>query len=551
MPTETTGKGAIASPDHRQTASINTIRIGTGYDVYVNGVRRTHVPLREPSNSIVTAVTRDGSHAAMISDHDTNRGTKLVLLDVASGSLRTLVDGPVTSAAFSADGTRLAYALAEKNTATVWIGSPSSAGRTIATVAGRKVEILGFGVDKQTVFVVAYPDRHDDGAFAASLLRLDAMNGTATSVLTSDLGARTVYADFRLATINGRQVVSFIRTSLGLFTGPSALGLVDGDGTIERIFGVTSGLYREASWSEDGRQVAFTFQSCVSEEDVRTNRLAAVQRQSEETGTFVADLTNGRRTRVVEDISSFRLAGFDRGVLRFSSDWLGVRTIDGAAIERGAAPAIKAGDDLHQHNGVEAADVSIQARTNRAVHINQVYDTRDEFDGRGSCGPTTAVMTIASYQLGEWGLWVNEGGQHWSPYGRYITDKYIFNGTTYSATWPDYSGRGAWAGAHGYMVGNRGTEWYWFLKYLNNHTGWAQQHAWDPNWIRGEINRGQLVAVSGQMTPVGHFALIKGYTDDGRWVVNDPFGPNTTGRPGGADQIYTTTKLAAVQVWSN
>src|SRR5207237_11854 len=82
-------------------AIISTVRAGSGYDVYVNSVLRAHVPLREPSSSIVTAVTGDGSRAVVIPDHDTTQGTGLLVLDVASGKLRTLVEGPVTSAAFS------------------------------------------------------------------------------------------------------------------------------------------------------------------------------------------------------------------------------------------------------------------------------------------------------------------------------------------------------------------------------------------------------------------------------------------------------------------
>src|SRR5205807_2025223 len=162
-------------------------------------------------------------------------GTGLLVLDVASGKLRTLVEGPVTSAAFSVDGTRLAYALVEKGGAKVWVGSPSSAGRALTTIPGRKVDILGFGVDERTVFVVAYPDRQDDATYAATLFRLDSESGTVTPVLASDPAGKTVYADFRLVMMGGRQMVSFVHTSLELCTGPSALGLAQTDGTTARM----------------------------------------------------------------------------------------------------------------------------------------------------------------------------------------------------------------------------------------------------------------------------------------------------------------------------
>ncbi|MFI6180309.1 hypothetical protein ACIA8R_32535 [Nonomuraea sp. NPDC051191] len=91
--------------------------------------------------------------------------------------------------------------------------------------------------------------------------------------------------------------------------------------------------------------------------------------------------------------------------------------------------------------------------------INQVYDTRDEFDGRGSCGPTTAVMTMAGYQLKEWGLWVNYGGRHYSPYGRYVTDEYPYNNTIFNRTAPDFSGNGSWMGARAVYDPRWGAGW--------------------------------------------------------------------------------------------
>jgi hypothetical protein len=41
---------------------------------YVNDVERVYIPLREVSNTIVTALAPDGSMAAIIADHDTSRG---------------------------------------------------------------------------------------------------------------------------------------------------------------------------------------------------------------------------------------------------------------------------------------------------------------------------------------------------------------------------------------------------------------------------------------------------------------------------------------------
>src|SRR6185295_9962411 len=100
---------------------------------------------------------------------------------------------------------------------------------------------------------------------------------------------------------------------------------------------------------------------------------------------------------------AFRLAGLRDGSIRIDSDRLGTRTLEAAAVARGDATIIAAA-------ALESTPIAPLARTNRAMHINQVYDTRDEFDGRGSCGPTSSVMNLADYQLAGWGLWVNSGG---------------------------------------------------------------------------------------------------------------------------------------------
>jgi len=147
---------------------------------------------------------------------------------------------------------------------------------------------------------------------------------------------------------------------------------------------------------------------------------------------------------------------------------------------------------------------------------------------------------------------VNYGGYHYTGWGRYVTDAYSYNGTNFNKTKVDYSGHGAWAGAHGWIYDpTYGAIWSWLFDYMNRHTNWTLQRGWDPTWVRNEINRGQLIAVATYLTSAGHIVLIKGYTDDGRWVVNDPYGVNASGGPGGADQIYTTTAMSPRQVWSN
>lgn len=535
------------------SASIHTMRAGAAYRVYVNGVERAYVPIQEISNTVVTAVTRDGSRAAIIPDHDTNHGQSLMVLDVASGKLSTLFEGPVTSAVFSADGTRLAYAVKTENGASVRIGAPDSEGGAVGDLTGREVDLIGFSSDGQWLFAVVYPDRQDEGTHSPSLVRMSASDGRTELVLDGDpVRVAQRYTDIRLVRVNGRDRLSFIQAGHRMCIGTTVLQLATIDGRVVQSFRPTTGeVYRAAVWSPDASQVAYAVQVCPDKAAIVADRDAAAARQAAGTGVFVADVAGDAAVRVVEGMPAVSLLAVDGGVVSFGSDREGVATIDSKSVSTGAREAVRA-ENLLPLKTTHPNGEAIMARTNMARHVHQVYDTRDAFDGRGSCGPTSAVMTMAAYQLAEWGMWVNYGGYHYSGWGRYITDVYSYNGSTFSWTEPDYSGSGAWAGAHGWIYWPCcGAGWADMKDYMNRHTGWTIQTGWDAAWLRGEINRGQLVAVSGTMSGLAHIAMIKGWRDDGTWVVNDPFGPNTSGAQGGEGQIYTTTYLHAVQLWSN
>jgi Tol biopolymer transport system component len=510
---------------------VSTVRSDTGYDVFVDGVRRGQIANREVSNGIAASVSPDGKYAAVITDYDGNRGTTLTLLE-AGQAPRTLISGKVTSAAFSSDGAHLAYVMSGVGDATIKIGTPSSVGRTVTVVPGMDVKVLGWQSDGQALFVVAYPDRRDDVAVAPDLLRVDITRSKVEPVLISDLSQNIAYRDFRLVTVAGIQMISAIRapSAFPCAAGATDVILVRPNGTVSQAFGSTSDAYSEAVWSNDGRQLAFTAQACVSVQEKAEG--SAAKRAQAVAGTYLADAASGKSIQILKGVSAFRLSDVRNGNVLLTSERFGNRSVD-------AAPAL-AGQQPLSASALEPDTSLLTARTNRAVHIHQVYDTRDEFNGHGSCGPTSSVMSMAGYQLSDWGITVAAGGSHWSPYGRYITDSYSYLGVTYSKTQPDYAGHGAWAGAHGYMfVLGKGSYWNELQEYLNNHTGWAERaYSWDASFVRRQIDKGNLVVAGGTFRRLAHIVLIKGYTDDGGWVVNDPYGPRTSGSPGGGDQVY-------------
>lgn len=519
---------AAATQD--STPSVHTVRTADGsFDVFVGGSVRTTVKVGDPAYSVRTALSPDAATAAIVVDFDGHAGSRLDLLDVGSGRVTTAATGRITSAAFAGDG-RLGYVdgndvLAYSAGATTRIGH-----------VGGTVELVGWAAEGLLV-------QHRDSATGPpSLSRLDA--GRAHPVLSS--GPGVVYRDFRLATIGGRQLVSAIRaTHVYPCAGEhSSLVLAGLDGTVVRDVGRTADSYRSALWSSDGTRVAYELQGCVSQQQKAAGRGDALARLDEVNGVHVLDLASGRSHRVVAGISAnFQLSGLEGGTLTLDSARFGPRLLDLAATT--TAGGLDAG-----------TDAAVQARIMPSQFIHQLWDTADDFNGNSACGPTSSVMDLAGYQLAnQFSVWVSSPYGHWSPYGGYVSRVYSAYGTTYNAYAPDPNWN--WfAGAYGWMVEDPGVGsiHYWLGDYLDRHVAYPIAQATNPSaaWIRSKIDANLMVVVSGMFAygRYGHIALITGYTDDGRFYVNDPYGAGTDGSYDGKNTVYTLDYMRGWQFWA-
>ena len=86
-------------------------------------------------------------------------------------------------------------------------------------------------------------------------------------------------------------------------------------------------------------------------------------------------------------------------------------------------------------------------RINRAEFIHQLWDTRDDFNGGSSCGPTSAVIDLVTYQLpNQFGVQVSSPQSHFSKWGRYITDEFSNRGTTFNRAQNDWTRTGSFEG---------------------------------------------------------------------------------------------------------
>ena len=174
-------------------------------------------------------------------------------------------------------------------------------------------------------------------------------------------------------------------------------------------------------------------------------------------------------------------------------------------------------------------------------YVNQVYDTADWFNGHAACGPTTAIMLIAYYNLlPEWDLWCSWPSTHVTHWGQYVSERYYFRRTDYAATAEDPSGRPA-SGGYGFMWGSS-SPYSTMAGYYTNHGLSATRYdssALPHSSVVAEVQAGPLSLCNG-LTTSGHIVLVHGLgAESHTFVVNDPYGdknrtdlgyPNTAGK---------------------
>ncbi|RLI12453.1 hypothetical protein DRO33_02645, partial [Candidatus Bathyarchaeota archaeon] len=185
---------------------------------------------------------------------------------------------------------------------------------------------------------------------------------------------------------------------------------------------------------------------------------------------------------------------------------------------------------LYKSDAVESIDVP---------YVHQVYDTPNSFDGRWACSATSALMVIVYYNiLPKWPCNVNIPEPHESPFGRYVSDVYAFNGYTYDIWGCDASGNRAYGG-YGYIVRQRwcpdNTIQYphtseYMGDYLQNH-GLNSSVDWTATWseFTSEINNEFPVIILTKLTSSGHYVVGRGYYANRTVVTNDPFGDANLG----------------------
>lgn len=157
-------------------------------------------------------------------------------------------------------------------------------------------------------------------------------------------------------------------------------------------------------------------------------------------------------------------------------------------------------------------------------YINQLNQTPPAaFDGSGACGPTSAVMVLAGYNL----LDPNPQGFGWYVANQYVNRQgYNFNHT--ELVWPKYTYKAA--GAYGYCITDGEAQANLLAAYVTKHGLNASVVSAGPVAAKAQLQAGKPVILGTNIHHYGHVIVLKGLTDDGRFITNDPIRPEPGGK---------------------
>jgi len=199
-----------------------------------------------------------------------------------------------------------------------------------------------------------------------------------------------------------------------------------------------------------------------------------------------------------------------------------------------AAIEINSGNIIKQRNvketsiqseaDVPPAHIKIPSavQTIEMPYVNQVYDTPPGFGNLGSsaCGPTSAIMVIAYYNLlPPWNLQVYYPTKHTNGYGNYVLGQYQFNGQVFPS------------GGYGFMWYTSSDPYHSMTFYYREHRLAASElDAPSLDTVISEVSAGYPYTLCNGLTSAGHIIVIIGAGNQvGTVVCNDPYGNKNSG----------------------
>ena len=227
------------------------------------------------------------------------------------------------------------------------------------------------------------------------------------------------------------------------------------------------------------------------------------------------------------DNSGLFVSGGDGSVQFVNFNGAATALVPGSSANPGLSVGGDSGASVFAISGVEVnLDVP---------YIQQLKMVAPNFDGNWACGPASAVMIAGYYKKLAPRSDTYQG--NFTQFGWYVSN--IFNSPATGYTFNRYENdpkRRPTPGAYGHTVqGSLAYAWRltdFFTRLGLRATFRANVSA---SLVKNYLSAGKPVLLSTTIKGFGHIVVAKGFTNDGRIIVNDPY----WGKPGAGEIVYS------------
>ncbi len=293
----------------------------------------------------------------------------------------------------------------------------------------------------------------------------------------------------------------------------------------------------EPAWSNDGEALVFVRKEVEKYTLLNSDLYSASYDGKEiirltdtpnifETEPSISNLPAGQTGSEIIFRSYNKSAIFKATLSRSPAILQNVSTV--ATIDNAAVPKLQ-----KESSNSSVEKISAPAVYFEMPYTNQVYDTPDWYNGSAACGPTSAIMVLAYYNLlPAWNVWCKyyPAYAHWSAYGNYVCEQYHFRLVDYVYSATDPNGKSSWGG-YGFMWTGNYSPYSRIVQYYTNHGLTASRlDAPSLDIVISEVSNGHPYTLCNGLTTAGHIIVINGVDSvRGTLIVNDPYGNKNSG----------------------
>ncbi len=499
----------------------------------------------DAGNSVVAAyLAPDGARLAYTVSDASLENLSLRLVNLAGGSTRELLKAGagelLGSFVWKPDGSALAYLRtvpgsddSQPYICQVWT-VPSGGGNPAQVYGDDVLQLLGWSPDGGQIYFT----RRVDGLFSYSVK--DVGGGNPRDILLPDSfgGASDLNVlGLAYAQGNGQARLAYALNGSPYLQDNPATPVMIVDAATGNPIGQfqTQGAATNFRFSPDLSRLAYTALTFPNAEASGNNQPTSgvqVYQNGQPSGqvsqVLPAQAGSGQYTVLgwAGDSSGLFVSGGDGSVQFVNFSGGSANLVPGSPANSGLSVGGDSGASVFSITGVKVnLDVP---------YIQQLKMVPPNFDGNWACGPAAANMIAGYYKKLPPRSDTFQG--NFTQYGWYVSN--VFNspatGYTFNRYEKDPKGRPT-PGAYGHTVqGSLAYAWRLtdYFTRLGLHATFRANVS--SNLVKNYVSAGKPVLLSTTIKGFGHIVVAKGFTNDGRIIVNDPY----WGKPGAGEIVY-------------